>query len=162
MYEVNELCKGNIKELFVGCLLGKINTKTGELCYINASGTVNAPNETKGSILSVFRQCIKVYASKLAKSSDLHSKYIGRYSLAKALKDEGYANTKEEYQDLLRFLSNEMIKDPSDLMALSFRVQCYIDLGEFDEAEKLCKVLSDDIRKPLEKKINEARSGGDT
>ena len=105
---------------------------------------------------------IKVYASKLAKSSDLHSKYIGRYSLAKALKDEGYANMKEEYQDLLRFLSNEMIKDPSDLLALSFRVQCYIDLGEFDEAEKLCKVLSDDIRKPLEKKINEARSGGDT
>lgn len=37
MYEVNnELCKGNIKELFVGCLLGKLNTKTGELCYVNA------------------------------------------------------------------------------------------------------------------------------
>ena len=37
MYEVNnELCKDNIKELFVGCLLGKLNTKTGELCYVNA------------------------------------------------------------------------------------------------------------------------------
>ena len=37
LYEVNnELCKDNVKELFVGCLLGKINTKTGELCYVNA------------------------------------------------------------------------------------------------------------------------------
>lgn len=38
--------------------------KSNDLSYINASGTVFAPNETKGSILSVFRQCIKVYASK--------------------------------------------------------------------------------------------------
>ena len=44
-----------------------------ELCYINASGTVNAPNETKGSILSVFRQCIKVYASKIELSKMLAS-----------------------------------------------------------------------------------------
>lgn len=37
LYEVNnELCKDNVKELFVGCLLGKLNTKTGELSYVNA------------------------------------------------------------------------------------------------------------------------------
>jgi len=37
LYEVNnELCKDNVKELFVGCLLGKLNVKTGELCYVNA------------------------------------------------------------------------------------------------------------------------------
>lgn len=37
MYEVNnELCKDNVKGLFVGCLLGKLNIKTGELCYVNA------------------------------------------------------------------------------------------------------------------------------
>lgn len=37
LYEVNnELCKNNVKELFVGCFLGKFNTKTGELCYVNA------------------------------------------------------------------------------------------------------------------------------
>ena len=32
----NELCKDNVEELFVGCWLGKLNTKTGELCYVNA------------------------------------------------------------------------------------------------------------------------------
>lgn len=37
LYEVNnELCKDNIEELFIGCWLGKLNTKTGELCYVNA------------------------------------------------------------------------------------------------------------------------------
>lgn len=35
------------------------------LAYINASGTVYAPDDTKGGILSTFRQCIKVYASKI-------------------------------------------------------------------------------------------------
>ena len=35
-----------------------------DLCYINVSGTINAPSDTKGSILSVFRQALKVYVSK--------------------------------------------------------------------------------------------------
>ncbi|WP_294413315.1 tetratricopeptide repeat protein [uncultured Ruminococcus sp.] len=104
---------------------------------------------------------IKAYASKLANSSDPHSKYIGKYSLIKALRDEGYEKADEEYRDFLKFLRNEMIKDPSDMMALSFRVQCHVDLGEFDEAEKLCKLLADDLAQPLREQINEARSGGD-
>lgn len=104
---------------------------------------------------------IKAYASKLANSSDPHSKYIGKYSLIKALRDERYEKAEEEYREFLKFLRNEMIKDPSDMMALSFRVQCHVDLGEFDEAEKLCKLLSDDLAQPLREQINEAKSGGD-
>ena len=106
--------------------------------------------------------CIKAYASKLANSSDPHSQYIGKYSLVKALKAEGYEQAEEEYRSLLVFFRNEMIKDPSDLMALSFRVQCHIDLGEYDEAERLCDLLSDEFKKPLLEKIREAQTGGDT
>lgn len=52
------------------------------LAYINAAGTVFAPNETKGGILSTFRQCIKVYASKIDLSkmlaaNDFDMKTIG-------------------------------------------------------------------------------------
>lgn len=32
----NELCRDNVEELFVTCWLGKLNTKTGELSYVNA------------------------------------------------------------------------------------------------------------------------------
>jgi len=36
-YEVNnELCEGNSETLFVTCWLGRINTKTGEVSYVNA------------------------------------------------------------------------------------------------------------------------------
>ncbi len=104
---------------------------------------------------------IKIYASKLANSSDPHNKYIGKYSLIKALRDEGYEKSEEEYRDFLKFLRKEMIKDPSDMMALSLRVQCHVDLGEFDEAEKLCTLLSDEFAQPLQEQINEARSGGE-
>ncbi|MEE1173064.1 MAG: tetratricopeptide repeat protein [Ruminococcus sp.] len=106
--------------------------------------------------------CIKAYASKLANSSDPHSQYIGKYSLVKALKAEGYEQAEEEYRSLLVFFRNELIKDPSDLMALSFRVQCHIDLDEYDEAERLCDLLSDEFKKPLLEKIREAQTGGDT
>lgn len=41
------------------------------LAYVNASGTVFAPNDTKGGIVSTFKQCIKVYASKIELSKML-------------------------------------------------------------------------------------------
>ena len=47
------------------------------------------------------------------------------------------------------------------MMALSFRVQCHVDLGEYEEAEKLCKLLSEDLANPLRAQIEKARSGGE-
>lgn len=104
---------------------------------------------------------IKMYAAKLANSEDSQSRYIGKYSLVKAEKDEGQTDAEQEYRDLLKYLRNEMIKNPSDLFALSIRVQCHVDLGEYDEAEKLCLLLSDDLKRPLMEQINKARSGGE-
>jgi len=104
---------------------------------------------------------IKSYASRLASSSDVQSKYIGKYSLVKALKDEKYPNIEEEYDDLIKFFRNASIKDPSDLMAVTLRVQCYADIGKYEEAEKLCDILSEDIRGPLVEQINSMKNGGD-
>ena len=39
-----------------------------------------------------------------------------------------------------------LLKDPTDLAAVSFRVQCYIDVKDFDNAEKLCSLLSDELK----------------
>ncbi|MDD3340780.1 MAG: type IV secretory system conjugative DNA transfer family protein [Bacilli bacterium] len=55
--------------------------------YINVSSTINAPNETKGSILSVFRQKIKLFAtrdnlSEMLSHSDFDMKDIGRKKTA--------------------------------------------------------------------------------
>ena len=46
-YEVNnELCEGNFETLFVTCWLGKINTRTGKVSYVNAGH--NPPLVKKG------------------------------------------------------------------------------------------------------------------
>lgn len=55
--------------------------------FINVSSTINAPNETKGSILSVFRQKIKLFAtrenlSEMLSYSDFDMKDIGRKKTA--------------------------------------------------------------------------------
>ena len=105
---------------------------------------------------------IKAYAAKLANSTSAQYKYMGKYSLVKALKQEGYEKADEEYQGLLKFFRNEMIKDPSNMAALKYRVQCLADLGEYDEAENLCKMLSDEIAAPFREQIEMARSGGDS
>lgn len=103
---------------------------------------------------------VKLYASRLAKSPNQANQYIGKYSLVKALKDEGYEKIDEEYKDLVKFFRNQSIKDPTDLAAVSFRVQCYIDMKEYDNAEKLCSLLSDELKNPLLEEINKAKTGG--
>ena len=103
---------------------------------------------------------IKLYASRLAKSPNQANQYIGKYSLIKALKEEGYEKIDEEYEDLIKFFRNQSVKDPTDLAAVSFRVQCYIDVKDFDNAEKLCSLLSDELKNPLLEEINKTKTGG--
>ena len=57
------------------------------IAYMNASSTINAPNETKQSILSVFKQKIKLFSSKenlseMLSKSDFDMKDIGRKKTA--------------------------------------------------------------------------------
>lgn len=55
--------------------------------YINASSALNAPNETKGGILSVFKEKIKIFASRqniseMLSKSDFDMRDIGRKKTA--------------------------------------------------------------------------------
>ena len=105
---------------------------------------------------------IKMYASELASSPDNHSAYIGKYSLVKALKEEGHEKADEEYNDLIKYFRNQLIIDPTDMLALNFRVQCLVDLHRFDEAEQLCDMLSDQFAEPLREQIEKEKAGGDS
>ncbi len=51
--------------------------------YINAASTINAPNETKGSILSVFKQKIKLFASRANLSEMLSHSDVDLTSIGK-------------------------------------------------------------------------------
>ena len=66
-----------------------------------------------------------------------------------------------KYEEIIKFFRNAMIKDPTDMLAVSFRIQACIDIERYDEAEQMCSLLNKDTRKPLMEKIREARGGGD-
>lgn len=100
------------------------------------------------------------YARKLQTSESVHSMYIGKYSEVNAFKELGSPDSDQKYEETIKFFRNAMIKDPSDIAAVTFRIQCYMDIGNYIQAEQLCDLLSSEIRKPLLEKIQEAKAAG--
>lgn len=101
------------------------------------------------------------YARVLQASDSLQNAYIGIYTEANAMKELNLPDWKVKYAEAVKFFRNAMIKDPTDIIAVTFRIQCCIDLGNYAEAEELCSLLAREVREPLQKKIKEAKAGGD-
>ncbi|GAE90689.1 tetratricopeptide repeat protein [Acetivibrio straminisolvens] len=101
------------------------------------------------------------YARKLQTSENTYSIYMGKYAEANAMKELRLPDFTSKYEEVIKFFRNAMIKDPTDLTAVTFRVQCYIDIGRYDEAEQLCGLLTKEVRDSLMEKIKEAKSGGE-
>lgn len=101
------------------------------------------------------------YARVLQTSNNIQNSYIGKYTEANALKELHSSDWQAKYKEVIRFFKEAMIKDPTDMMAVTFRVQCYIDTENFAEAEELCNLLTKELKEPLLEKITEAKAGGD-
>ncbi|MDR0514503.1 MAG: tetratricopeptide repeat protein [Coriobacteriaceae bacterium] len=86
--------------------------------------------------------------------------YIGRYAEADALRRLGAPEAQERYAEAIHFFKCAMLKDPTDILAVTFRIQCCIDTEDYDEAERLCGLLSKSIRESLLETIAKAREGG--
>lgn len=100
------------------------------------------------------------YARVLQVSESTHNSYIGKYAEANALKELSAPEWTAKYKEVIQFFRDAMIKDPTDIMAVTFRVQCCIDMGNYAEAEGLCTLLTKEVREPLLEKIAEAKAGG--
>lgn len=107
-----------------------------------------------------FKKVIE-YARVLQANEGVQNTYIGKYTEANALKEMGAENAMAKYEETIKFFRNAMIKDPTDIMAVTFRVQCCIDIENYTEAEKICNLLAKDIKEPLLDKIEKAKLGGD-
>ncbi len=101
------------------------------------------------------------YARKLQASESLQHIYIGKYTEANSMKELGSPEAPAKYQEIIRYFRNAMIKDPTDLIAVTFRIQSYIDIGEYDEAEQICNLLAKDVKESLLSRIKNARLGGE-
>lgn len=101
------------------------------------------------------------YARVLQASDNFHNSYIGRYTEANALKEMEQPGWESKYDEVIKFFRDAMIKDPSDIMAVTFRVQCYMDIQNYAEAEELCNLLGKEMKESLLEKIAAAKTGGD-
>lgn len=100
------------------------------------------------------------YAKALQASTSSHNSYMGRYAEVNAMLKAGYPQAEEEYDKLITFLKHEMIKNPADMSAVSYRIQCCVDIKRFDEAEQLSSLLSPAFKNSVTDAINKAKSGG--
>ena len=110
LYEINnKLCKDNIEGLLVSCWLGKINTKTGELSYVNAGhkqpfakqndGNFEFMNITPGVFLALRENvqyekhvinlkpndALFLYTDGVTDANDGHNTFYGKENLQKIL-----------------------------------------------------------------------------
>lgn len=99
---------------------------------------------------------VRKYAHALTTSKDTAAAYMGRYLEAKAYLELHDPSAEQRYRMLIDFFRRAAIEDPSDIQAMTYRVQCMIDLGMYNEAKKLCGYLSQAVKEPLLKRIHEA------
>lgn len=103
---------------------------------------------------------VMTYARKLQGSRDVFSEYLGKYTYANSLKKLGRPDADDEYEKLILFFRNAVLRDPTNITAVTYRIQCLIDMERFDEAEEVCDLLSKEMKEEFLKKISDARSGG--
>ncbi len=101
------------------------------------------------------------HSKVLQSSENLQNVYIGKYTEANAMKELGLPEASEQYEAVIKFFRNAMIKDPTDMQAVTLRIQCYIDIKKYSEAEEMCNLLSKEAKEPLLEQINEWKSGRD-
>jgi tetratricopeptide (TPR) repeat protein len=98
------------------------------------------------------------YARKLQASESVPNRYIGMYAEANALKERDSPEATAKYEEIIKFFRNAMLRDPTDITAAIFRIQCYIDTKNYEEARRMCELLAEDVRTPLLDKIAEEES----
>lgn len=99
------------------------------------------------------------YARVLQAREGIQNTYLGKYTEANALKEMGSDDATAKYETAIKFFRNAMIKDPTDIMAVTFRIQCYIDIGNYEEAEEVCSLLTKEVKETFLDKIEKAKSG---
>lgn len=137
---------------------------------LDSSGQYELPDENRDQINRLYIgaytlkkdfEKVITYAKVLQVSDGVQNVYIGKYTEINALKEMGAEEAVARYKEAIKFFRNAMIKDPTDIMAVTFRVQCCIDIGNYTEAEEVCRLLSREIKEPLLEKIAKSKSGGD-
>lgn len=97
-------------------------------------------------------------AECLQGSNNTNSSYLGKYSILRCQKFLECENWRKNYENAVGFWKNRRLVNPDDLLALPYQIRCLIDLGRFDEAERLIEKLPADNKTILSEILKEEMS----
>lgn len=106
---------------------------------------------------------VQEYAKKLKESDNLFYKHYGYY--AEAFAGKQLAGTspadRSKYVDLynyaIAYYKNCTVSMPGDFLAYLYRAKCYVDIGRFERADDLSRVLPADAQKKLQDYIQQEK-----
>lgn len=103
------------------------------------------------------------YAAKLKNSDNIFYSHYGYYAEAyaeKQLAGDSPTNLSEyvdKYNYAIAHFKNCTVSTPGDFLAYLYRAKCYVDIGKFEKAEELSRVLPADAQKTLQDYIQQER-----
>lgn len=103
---------------------------------------------------------IRKYAQKLKKSENIFYRNHCYYSEAYAVKKMSEENPllREEcvrlYNLAIAYYRNAAVTEPGDFLAYLYRAKCYVDMGKYDKAAEIGKLLPEDAQKLLQDYIS--------
>ena len=97
-------------------------------------------------------------AQFLKKSQNINSSYLGKYSVLRCQKLLNSENWRKDYENAIVFWKEKRMMNPDDILALPYQIRCLIDLGSFEEAERLINKLPAHSGTMLTEILNEEKS----
>lgn len=126
------------------------------LCINNFSESVDKAN-------FIILECLKnenkfsdavPYAVKLKESKNGFYRCHGFYTVAWLIKQQkGEDEAIKPYTEAIAFYRTSTARNPADMIAFSYRIRAYSDIGQKEKARELCSILPEKIRKEMMKYV---------
>lgn len=108
-------------------------------------------------------QKVRHYATKLKSSENILYKHHGYYSefwsVNEMAKQDEILKKKASdlYDRAIAHYKQSSVQNPGDFLAYVFRAQTYAEVGNFEQAEKICEMLPGEAKETLKKHIDQCR-----
>ena len=109
---------------------------------------------------------VQEYAVLLKDSETVFHRHMGYYAEANALSQLASKDTslqkkaQRAYEVAIAYYKNCTVSSPGDYLAYLYRAMAYVDIGKYDRAQEILRVLPEDGRKKLQAHIDQKRNGG--
>ena len=106
---------------------------------------------------------VRKYAERLKASENIFFRHYGHYAEAYAGKQLAGASPASlskyigQYNYAIAYYKNCTVSAPGDFLAYLYRAKCYVDIGKFEKADAMCRVLPLDAQTTLQNYIQQEK-----